>query len=91
MSHSQAAFTFKDFDAELYFARRLAEHRCRAFEGVTTPEITRERIRAAILEAKLDQGIIGRNSLTKKPETYAQCFERHFGEPLIAPQRKGNR
>lgn len=42
----------------------------------------KERIRRAIVDGKFDYAIIGRNSATKKCETFAQCFERLYHESL---------
>lgn len=67
--------------AEEYILRRLREHGI--FVYPTSAQFpTRERIRRAILDNGIDCIIIGRNSATKKTETYAQCFERLYGEPL---------
>ncbi len=88
---SQYAMDFTQFDAEAYFVKRLGEHGYRVFDGVTTREITKARIREAILEGKFDCTIIGRNPLTQKPETYAQAFERAFNEPLHPKTTKGKR
>jgi hypothetical protein len=90
MSQFQNAFEFKTFDTEMFFARRLKEHGKRCFEGITWPEVTKERIRAAIIESRVDCVIIGR-APNGKPETYAQSFERFYGEPLIPTTRKGKR
>lgn len=79
---SQESLQFKSFDVEMFFVRRLKEHGKRCFEGVTWPEITKERIRQAIIDSKVDCGIIGR-APNGKPETYAQSFERFYQEPLV--------
>jgi hypothetical protein len=87
MSQPQGAFSFKDFDAEVYLTRRLGEHGAKIFEGDTTPQARRERFRSAIVTHGLDYVIVGRNA-QGKPETYAALFERLFNDPLIA-KRKG--
>jgi hypothetical protein len=87
MSQSEIRFTFKDFDAEEFFVKRLRDHRRQIHSGITDPEERRERIRYAILEGGLDCAIIGK-SKTGKSETYAQAFERHYGEPLQPTTRK---
>jgi hypothetical protein len=50
----------------------------------------KERIRRAIIDGKVDYAIIGRNSATKKCETFLECFERLYGEPL-EPTTKGRK
>jgi hypothetical protein len=82
MSQPEFRFTFKDFDAEEFFVRRLNDHRRAIHAGITDPDERRERIRYAILEGKLDCTIIGK-SPGGKPETYTQAFERYYREPLI--------
>jgi hypothetical protein len=85
---SQQSIDFKQFDVEMYFARRLADHGKRIFDGLADPDTRKQRIRAAILEARMDCTIIGR-APTGKPETYAQSFQRFYGEPLVPTTRKG--
>lgn len=85
---SQASLDFKHFDVEMYFARRLGEHGKTIFTGLSDPTITKDRIRQAIIEAGVDCTIIGR-APNGKPETYAQSFERFYGEPLYPKTRKG--
>lgn len=85
---SQHSLDFKHHDVEMFFAKRLADHGVRIFEGLTDPATRKERIRAAILEARLDCTIIGR-APSGKPETYSQSFGRFYGEPLVPSQRKG--
>jgi hypothetical protein len=90
MSQPEFSFSFKAFDVEAHFAKRLADHGKRVFEGATDPQLRKERIRQAIIESRMDCTVIGRNA-AGKPETYAQLFERHFGEPLQPIKRKGKR
>ena len=85
------AYDFRQFDAEVFFVKRLQDHGRRVHEGITDPEERRERIRYAILEGNLDCAIIGRHPSTKKPETYAQAFERFYGEPLTQKPTKGKK
>lgn len=87
---TQHSLDFKHFDVEMYFARRLSEHGKRIFTGLSDPTITKDRIRAAIIDSRLDCTIIGR-APNGKPETYAQSFERFYSEPLVPSQRKGKR
>jgi len=87
---SQASLDFKSFDVEMYFARRLGEHGKRIFTGLSDPTITKDRIRQAIIDSHVDCTIIGR-APNGKPETYAQSFERFYGEPLHPKTTKGKR
>lgn len=87
MSQPEFAFSFKAFNAEEFFARRLHDHRRAIHAGVTDAATRQERIRQAILTGGLDCTIIGRDG-KGKPETYGQAFERHFGTPLV-PKLKG--
>lgn len=66
--------------AELWLIKRLGEHGVKITDGVTTPEIRKQRARRAIQVAKLDQTIVG--VIEKKPLTYAQVFQHMYGEPL---------
>lgn len=87
---TQHSLDFKTFDVEMYFARRLGEHGKHVFSGLSDPTITKDRIRQAIIDSRLDCTIIGR-APSGKPETYAQSFERFYSEPLVPSQRKGKR
>jgi len=71
----------RDFMAELYFERRLAEECGRGFvfDGITDREIRKRRIREAIVARNLGGTIMGKNA-AGKDETFARAFERHFGE-----------
>lgn len=79
-------------DAEKWFAKRLTEHGVTILSGAPDLATRKERIRSAILGCYLEQTIIGRNQ-AGKAETYAQSFERLYGEPLTEPltsqQRQG--
>lgn len=68
--------------AEL-FVKRLNEQRRPIAHGTSI-----EQIRAAILAGGVDWAIFGR-APNRKPETYAQAFERLFGEPLVPKPLKG--
>jgi hypothetical protein len=48
----------------------------------------KERIRRAIIDGKCDYAILGRNATTKKCETFMECFERLYGEPLEPKQKR---
>lgn len=69
--------------AENYIVKRLQEHGAFIYP-VSDQFPLKERIRRAIIDTNLDATIIGRNSATKKCETYSECFERHYAEPLVA-------
>lgn len=86
----QQSIDFKHFDVEMYFARRLGEHGKRCFTGISDPTITKDRIRQAIIDSHVDCAIIGR-APNGKPETYAQSFERFYGEPLVPKTPRGKR
>lgn len=94
MSQAEMRFTSKQFDAEMFFVKRLGEHGRTVFAGITDPNERRERIRYAILEGKLDCAILGKNP-KGRVETYAEAFERFYGEPLEPTSthqpRKGTR
>lgn len=61
---------------EAWLAKKLGL-RHRLFEGVTTPEIRRERVRAAILEQGLADVVAGGES-RGRPETWRALFRRLF-------------
>jgi hypothetical protein len=73
---------FREIDGELYLARRLEDHGYHVFLGNTTREMRKTRLREAIRETGRDIAIIGRNPRSGKAETYAQAFERLYGEKL---------
>ena len=87
---SQNSFAFKNFDVEMQFAKRLGEHGKHVFAGPSDPTITKDRIRQAIIDSKVDCTIFGSNP-AGKPETYQAAFERHFNEPLYPKTTKGKR
>lgn len=75
---SQANLDFGT-EAEQFFLQRL--HNFGAFVYPVGPNYPlKERIREAIRQHKLDCVVIGRHD--KRAETFAQCFERYYGEPL---------
>lgn len=75
--------------AEIFVVKRLREHNAHIY-AVSDQFPLKERIRAAIVDSRLDVVIIGRNATTKKAETYAECFQRIYDEPLVKPQSKRN-
>lgn len=52
------------------------------FKGSTTTASRLIRARQAICAASLQDSIVGQNSKQKKPETFAQLFERIYGTRL---------
>ncbi len=74
----------REFMAELYFERRLAEEYGRGFvfDGATDRTIRRERIREAIVNGNLGGTILGKHPVSGQAETFAAAFERHYRETL---------
>lgn len=66
---------------ELWLVKRLGQHGSAILEGVTTPEDRRARIRNSIISHGLAAVIVGRGK-DRQPQTYAQAFERLYGERL---------
>lgn len=64
---------------ESWIARRL--DRPDLFAGVTTAEERRERVRAAILEGRMEEAVAGRRA-GYGCETWRETFERVYGQPL---------
>lgn len=77
-----------DLAAEAWLIHRLGDHGRHVEDGVTDVTVRRERIRAAILEGTLDTVVVGR-AASGKPETYAEAFERLYGEPLAPASSRG--
>lgn len=71
----------KQLSDELWFVGRLRDHLAQIFTGDTDPDTRRERIRRAIVNAEIQTVILGKNA-AGKPETYADAFQRLYGEPL---------
>lgn len=81
---------------QVWFVARLREHGVeiqrsanQAIDGVTTMTERRERLRTAILAHGIAGVIVGSNN--GKCESYAQAFERLFGEPLVPKPTRGKR
>lgn len=68
------------FDPQRYLAHRLRQHRVELFDGLTDSDSRMEAARKAILANGMAAVVIG--SYAGKPETYAGCFARAFGQPL---------
>lgn len=65
---------------EMWLARRLGDFG-HIFSGVTDPALRKRRIREAIREGALEQGICGRGK-GGQPETFSEVYQRLYGEPL---------
>lgn len=65
---------------EMYLASRLKDHGRQVFDGDTTPEVRKQRIREAI-ERVGAEVIIGR-ARNRRPMTYRECFAAVYGESL---------
>lgn len=76
-------------DRDAWLAKRLGEHGAGIFTGLTDPDIRRERFRTVILERGIAMVIVGKHD--GRPESYAQLFERIYGEPLSAQTLKPKR
>jgi hypothetical protein len=72
----------KQIEGERWLANRLSRFGPFApvFNGTTTPETRKERFRELIRERQVEHVICG--SKERKPFTYAQAFERLYGESL---------
>lgn len=75
-----------DLDKEWWLAKRLREHGARIFDGVTTPEVRKQRVREAI--ALVGSSVVVGRGKDRKPVTYQQAFEKLYDEPLIPPPTK---
>lgn len=74
-------------DREIWLATRLRQHGVKVFDGVTDPEVRRERFRESILEAGISEVVVGRGK-DGKPENYGTLFERLYGQPLALNAKK---
>ena len=74
-------------NAEAWLIYRLGKLAKHIEDGVTTPEIRRDRLRALLIRERLEMAIAGRGE-GGKPETFARVFERIFGEPLITEEMR---
>ncbi len=77
----------QQLEREWQFARHLARRMqtkdmAGIFAGATNREIRRARARAIILEHDL----AARRIVSHQPDTYADCFERLYREPLVVPR-----
>lgn len=74
-------------DGELWLCKRLGDHGASVHEGLTTTESRREQIRQIILRERFESVLVGRGK-DRKPMTYAEAFERLYGEPLITREMR---
>jgi hypothetical protein len=72
----------RQLDGEAWLANRLSRFGVLLplFDGLTTTATRRARFREVINGHKLELVVCG--SIGRKPYTYAQAFERLYGEPL---------
>lgn len=66
---------------ELYMARRLMDHGCDVFAGSSNTATRKACFRRVITQRGLEHTILGKDS-SGKCLTYAQAFERTYGEAL---------
>jgi hypothetical protein len=67
-------------EAELWLVARVRSHITGLFDGVTDPQIRRDRMRRMLRDNGLDCVIVG--SKDGRPETYAEVYRRFYGEAL---------
>lgn len=67
-------------DAEVWLIARVKAHITGIFDGETSPQIRRDRMRRVLRDNGLDCVIAGTKE--GKPETYAEIFRRLYGEAL---------
>jgi hypothetical protein len=68
-------------EAEAWLANRLADHGCDIYASAEPYAAYADRLGACIVRNGLSCVIVGRKD--GKPESYAACFERIFGRPLV--------
>lgn len=86
---TQAAMDFTLSQDENFLAKCLQKKNIYVYPASEQFPL-KERFRQAINDAKIDWGIISRNPITKKSETFGQLFERIYHEPL-EPNTKGKK
>jgi hypothetical protein len=78
--------TAYSIEQEHVLARRLRElgaANWNIFAGTTTREVRRDRARIAITSAGLAECVTGMKVPDKKPETFAQFFQRIYSASLL--------
>lgn len=73
---------------ELALAQRLGQLGHAVTAGDTTPQIRRDRFRAAI--AEVGPSVVAGRGKDGKPITLGQCYERIYGTAFIAPDHHDN-
>jgi len=74
---------------EMFMAQRLQAHGFDIFAGSSDGASRKAAFRRVLTEAGIEFAIIGKDS-TGKCLTYAQAFERTYGEPLQPKTRKSH-
>lgn len=70
-------------DAEMWLAGRMREHGVDSvFDGVTDSDVRKQRFRQHIIEGGLEMVMACHAQDGRTAETYAEAFERIYGEPL---------
>lgn len=70
-------------DAEMWLAARMREHGVDSvFDGVTDSDVRKARFRQRIVEGGLQMVMACQAEDGRTAETYAEAFERIYGEPL---------
>ena len=73
---------FSNFDREIFMARKLSAYGEPVFMGATDTAVRRERMRAIIINNKLEHSPAGKNTRDEWL-TYSELFEKVCGELLI--------
>ena len=76
---------FGNFDNEMWLANRLRVHGVQVFAGVTDSAERKQRFREAI--EQVGPPVVCGRDRDGKNVTYAQAFERLFGEPHAQPPK----
>ena len=71
---------FRRYDIEAWFIAKLGAHGRHIEDGASDYDSRKARIRTVIQTLDMGQAHIG--SKDGQPETFAQFFERFYGEPL---------
>jgi hypothetical protein len=74
--------TMESLNDEAWLAKMLGKP-VEVFDGLTTPEIRRDRVRAAIISSGCQDKTAARTR-SGRPLTFAKVFKRIYHEPLVA-------